>query len=272
MLKQRLITALILIPLVVWAVLRLPPASFAALLAVVVLMASWEWSNLLGSLSLFLRGAYVALTAGLLWWVWLWHFQTQAYWVLGLAFAGWLLWMFWIGRPELGRDGGTATRLFKAVVGLLVLVPAWLGLVLLHARPAIGPQTVLFLMVLIWVADSGAYFSGRRWGRHKLAPQVSPGKTWEGVYGALAACALVALLGAWSMDGSAREMVSFLLVCMVTILFSIEGDLLESLMKRQRGIKDSGQLLPGHGGLLDRVDSLTAAAPVFALGLHWAGL
>ncbi len=272
MLRQRIITAVILVPLVIWGVLQLSSPSLAAVLAALVLMGAWEWSNLMGLRSRSTRAMYLVVVGAVLWWTWLWHTQPLAQGILGLAFAGWLLWLAWIGKPDFARDGGPAVMVAKGAVGVLVLVPAWLGLVLLHERPAIGPQTVLFLMVLIWVADSGAYFAGRRWGRHKLAPQVSPGKTWEGVYGALAACALVAILGAWWMDGSVRDVVSFLLVCLVTILFSIEGDLLESLMKRQRGIKDSGQLLPGHGGVLDRVDSLTAAAPVFALGLRWAGL
>ena len=268
MLKQRILTALILIPLVVWAVLQLPTHWFAVLLAVLVLMGAWEWSNLAGLDAPMARSLYVSLLALALWLAWWWHAQPLAQGVLALACVGWVLALAWIGRPDFAR----AQRLFKAVVGFWVLVPAWLGLVLLHGHPGPGPQLVLFLMVLIWVADSGAYFAGRRWGHTKLAPRVSPGKTWEGVYGALAACALVALLGAWWMEGSVRELISFLLICLVTILFSIAGDLLESLMKRQRGIKDSGRLLPGHGGVLDRVDSLTAAAPVFVLGLYWTEL
>lgn len=272
MLKQRIITALILIPLVIWAVLQLPTANFAAVLSVLVLLGAWEWSNLLPARSPLLRSLYVAAIALALWMAWQLRTGVGADWILAAAFGAWLLWLAWIGRPELGRNGGPKVVLFKSLVGALVLVPSWLALVMLHGRPAIGPQAVLFLMVMIWVADSGAYFSGRRWGRTKLAPRVSPGKTWEGVYGALAACTLVALTGAWWMDGSPFDVVAFLLVCLVTILFSIEGDLLESLLKRQRDIKDSGSLLPGHGGVLDRVDSLTAAAPVFVLGLSWTGL
>jgi phosphatidate cytidylyltransferase len=267
-LRQRILTALVLIPAVIWAVLQLPTQQFAALLAVLVLMGAWEWSNLAGLRATFARVQYVVLVAMVLWMAWWWHGHLVARGILFLGFLGWLLALAWISRPDYARDNGP----LKAVAGFLVLVPAWLGLVLLHAHPALGPRLVLFLMVLIWVADSGAYFAGRRWGRHKLAPRVSPGKTWEGVYGALAACALVALAGAWWMGGAPRQMVSFLLICLVTILFSIAGDLLESLMKRQRGIKDSGQLLPGHGGVLDRVDSLTAAAPVFVLGLYWTEL
>ena len=268
MLRQRILTALVLVPAVIWAVLQLPTQQFAALLAVLVLMGAWEWSSLAGLRTPLARALYVLFVALALWLAWWWHGQPVARLILFLGFIGWVLALVWISRPDFARDNDS----LKAVAGLWVLVPAWLGLVLLHGHPAIGPRLVLFLMVLIWVADSGAYFAGRRWGHTKLAPRVSPGKTWEGVYGALAACALVALAGAWWMEGTPRQLVSFLLICLVTILFSIAGDLLESLMKRQRGVKDSGQLLPGHGGVLDRVDSLTAAAPVFVLGLYWTEL
>ena len=268
MLRQRILTALILIPLVVLAVLWLPTPLFAALLAVLVLMGGWEWSNLAGLRTSVGRVLYLAMLALALWLAWWWHGQPAAWGILLLGVLGWLLALAWISRPDFARDHDA----LKGVAGFWVLVPAWLGLVLLHGHPGMGPTLVLFLMVLIWVADSGAYFAGRRWGRHKLAPRVSPGKTWEGVYGALAACALVALAVAAWLGGTPRQLVSFLLICLVTILFSIAGDLLESLMKRQRGIKDSGRLLPGHGGVLDRVDSLTAAAPVFVLGLYWTEL
>ena len=123
----------------------------------------------------------------------------------------------------------------------------------------------MFLLMLIWVADIGAYFAGRRWGRRKLAPTISPGKTWEGVWGAAAAAAAFALVGA-AVLGVGSRWPGFVAVCMVTVVFSIVGDLFESMLKRQRGVKDSGSLVPGHGGVLDRLDSLLAAAPVFLLG------
>jgi phosphatidate cytidylyltransferase len=127
---------------------------------------------------------------------------------------------------------------------------------------------VLFLLVLIWIADSGAYFAGRRWGRRKLAPLVSPGKTREGAYGALAGGLLWGGVLAALYGVSVPQQGGLVLLCLLTVVASIVGDLYESLSKRERGVKDSGSLLPGHGGILDRIDSLTAAAPVFALGLH----
>jgi len=149
---------------------------------------------------------------------------------------------------------------------LLVLLPSWTALVWIHSLSG-GPYLVLFLMVLIWIADSGAYFAGRRFGRNKLAPVVSPGKTLEGVYGALAGGLIWSLVLVVYYGDSALHHIGLLLLCLLTVPASIVGDLYESLLKRERGVKDSGSLLPGHGGVLDRVDSLTAAAPVFAFGL-----
>jgi phosphatidate cytidylyltransferase len=131
---------------------------------------------------------------------------------------------------------------------------------------------VLYVLVLVWVADSGAFFAGRQFGRNKLAPRVSPGKTWEGVIGALVACSLFAFGYAQFIDLQGSALTGFILVCLVTVLFSIAGDLLVSLMKRQQGVKDTGTLIPGHGGILDRIDSLLAAAPVFLLGIRWVEL
>jgi phosphatidate cytidylyltransferase len=144
-------------------------------------------------------------------------------------------------------------------------------MVQIHALDGIGPALLLFLMVLIWVVDSAAYFSGKRWGRVKLAPFISPGKTREGLYGALVGMVIFSLV-LWYWGGMGRVgWFAILLLCMTTGLFSVVGDLFESLLKRQRGVKDSGHLLPGHGGVLDRIDSLTAASPIFLFGLMLLG-
>jgi phosphatidate cytidylyltransferase len=153
-----------------------------------------------------------------------------------------------------------------SIAGFFVLVPAWLALARLHAS---DPQLLLYLLLLVVAADIGAYFAGRRFGKNKLAPRVSPGKTWEGVLGGLAASALMALIGVRWFEVSAA---SFIGLCALVVAASIVGDLTESLFKRHAGLKDSGSLLPGHGGLLDRVDSITAAAPVFLVGLDRLGL
>jgi phosphatidate cytidylyltransferase len=152
-----------------------------------------------------------------------------------------------------------------AVAGVIVLAAPWVAFMAL--RDEFGPAYVLFLFLLVWIADIGAYFAGRRWGRRKLAVTISPGKTWEGALGAGMAALMFALAGAAVLGVGARWP-WFVAICMVTVGFSIVGDLFESMLKRQCGMKDSGTLLPGHGGVLDRVDSLTAAAPIFLLGLY----
>ncbi|HED18386.1 MAG TPA: phosphatidate cytidylyltransferase, partial [Gammaproteobacteria bacterium] len=189
------------------------------------------------------------------------------------ALAGWLFVLFWITRPALGAGETGKHLLAKILLGCGLMVSTWLALVVLHSRPDQGAYWVLYLLVLVWVADSGAFFTGRQLGRTKLAPKVSPGKTWEGVFGGLVACALFAFAYARFFLGlQGAAMAGFVLVSLVTVLFSVVGDLLESLLKRQRGVKDSGALIPGHGGVLDRLDSLFAAAPIFLLGLRWTGL
>jgi len=159
-------------------------------------------------------------------------------------------------------------RPFVLISGALLLVVTWLSLVRLHQTGDTGPALVMFLLVLIWSADTGAYFAGKRWGSHKLAPFISPGKTREGLYGAVAAAAVCAALF-WQLGTTGKLGFSaFLALCVLTTVVSIAGDLWESVYKRRRGVKDSGQLLPGHGGILDRVDSLIAAAPLFTAGIY----
>jgi phosphatidate cytidylyltransferase len=159
----------------------------------------------------------------------------------------------------------------ELAAGVLVLAAPWGALIELHESDPHGRALVLFFLMLVWTADSLAYFVGRRWGRTKLAPRVSPGKTREGVYGALAGALLWGLLLGWVSSLGPSGTLAAVLLCGVTVLISVVGDLYESLLKRRRGVKDSSHLLPGHGGMLDRVDSLTAAAPVFVLGLALIG-
>jgi len=265
MLRQRVITAAVLAVLVVWAVLKLPVAGFGAALLAVILPAAWEWARLAGLGEtrdrLLYGGAVLASIAAL------WPLAENSGFVVGLlvaVVAGWcwaLVWMWrYAGRPD-RRD----RPLTVAAAGLIVLVAPWVALVAL--RDEYGARYVLFLLLLVWAADIGAYFAGRRWGRRKLALAISPGKTWEGAVGAGAAALAFALAGAAAL-GLGSRWPGFVAICMVTVGFSIAGYLFESMLKRQCGMKDSGTLLPGHGGVLDRVDSLTAAAPIFLLGLY----
>ena len=273
MLRQRILSALILVPLVVAGVLLMNQSAFALLIALAMLLAAWEWSALIPLQGQVARVSYLVLMAALT--AVAWFFAQSEVFVnslLWLAMAWWLFVLFWITRPEIGLAVNTLHIFGKAVLGLGVLTSTWMALVVLHSRPDAGPHWVLYLLVLVWVADSGAFFAGKTFGRNKLAPAVSPGKTWEGVFGALIACTLFAFGYGRFLELEGAALSSFILVSLVTVLFSIAGDLLESLLKRHRGVKDSGTLIPGHGGMLDRVDSLLAAAPVFLFGLRWIEL
>lgn len=271
MLLQRILTALILVPLVVGGALYLPDPYLALILAVVVLLGGWEWTRLAMLESVAGRVVFLCLLVGLLvaGWLLLQEMPGSALWVSSLASLWWLLAALMLIRYRPGS--GSAAPPIKLLYGLMVLLPPWFSLLVIHRLPEDGPLLMLFVMVLIWVADTGAYFSGRRFGRAKLAPYISPGKTREGVYGALLGAALCGLL-LYQLRPQTGALLLLILFCLLLALVSVVGDLFESLLKRQAGLKDSGQLLPGHGGMLDRIDSLTAAAPVYLLGLLLLGV
>ncbi len=270
MLRLRILTALLLIPLTVFAVLALTPAWFAALTGIVVLLGFNEWNRLIPFQALHLRIGFVSLGALYLYALWTSHADRE---VLRIVSAGaslwWLVTVAWILSP--GWTGGQ-NPLIKFAAAFVALGPAWLGLVALKATDGHGPELVLFLLVLVWVTDSMAYFTGRRLGRHRLAPAVSPGKTWEGVIGGLAGALAVAMIGAWHFGWTGVQWIQFVSVGVTAAAISVVGDLFISLLKRQQHLKDTSHLLPGHGGVLDRIDSLLAAVP-WALGWWlWLGL
>lgn len=265
MLKQRVITALLIGLPVIAILLWLPRLLTVALFAVVVMMAGWEWASLAQMRLRVTKWTYMVALALCLFLSWQYLRAAEPlHWLLQGALAWWSIALLWILLRPLSVPRGVA-----AVAGLLVLVPAWLTLALLHLRLPAGPQWVLFLFLMVVSADIGGFLFGRHFGRNKLAPRVSPGKTWEGVAGGLLLSMVVALAGAhWF----AMPTGPFMLLCLLTVLVSIVGDLTESLFKRHAGLKDSGSLLPGHGGVLDRIDSITAAAPMFLSGLLYLGV
>lgn len=268
MLKTRLISALILIPIFVWITLRLPTAYFAVVTAVITLMAAWEWSAFMGIKKFLLRLCFPVLMAEGLYLSLFVPIEI----LLSVIYAWWLLALFLvIVYPNCSRWWGH-NKFVRGLMGFLVLIPTWVALNYLHSgflfHLGHGGPIVLFLFVLIWGADSGAYFAGRWLGKHKLAPAVSPGKTLEGCAGALLTAILLVPVLAWLWPTMATHWLFLIVLCLLTVAFSILGDLFESMLKRNVGVKDSGRMIPGHGGLLDRIDSLTAAAPVFALGCY----
>lgn len=275
MLRQRVLTALVLAASLVAALFYLSTPWLAALFGGAIAVGAWEWAALIGFARRGARLAYVSgliLVGGAVAAAALKAPQLIAP-LLGVA----VLWWLW-ALVELARGGGVHKTMFttlpwKAVAGFMVLIPAWLTPLYLYTADPRRPAAVLFVMFLVWTADTAAYFAGHAFGKTKLAPDVSPGKTVEGLLGGLAAAVLFAYLCGvivWNLDPAPLAL--WIALAAVVTLFAALGDLVESKLKRLAGVKDSGRLLPGHGGILDRIDAFTAAAPVFALGwLLWFG-
>lgn len=264
-LRKRILTAVVLAALLLAILLWLPQWVTVAVWTLLVLFGAWEWSAFLLLATPGSRLAYVALVAALLWLSWrVSATPAGRNLVLIGAVLWWLLALVWIVLAPRRVAPWSA-----AAAGLLALVPAWLALVRLRLAQPYGAQWALFALLLVWVADIGAFFCGRQFGRVRLAPEVSPGKTWEGVLGGFAVSALVAVAGSQWFHVS---LTVFLPLCLAAVGFSIVGDLTESLLKRFAGMKDSGSIFPGHGGVMDRMDSLTGAAPVLLLGLTLLGV
>jgi phosphatidate cytidylyltransferase len=169
------------------------------------------------------------------------------------------------------------SQVVRLLLGVVIIVPMWVGFVQLNSYPELNTYLILYVMFLIWGADVGAYFAGRAFGKNKLAPKVSPGKSWEGVYGGFAVTMLMALGGGfWLQEKTyqtfdTEQWITLFVITLIVTAVSVVGDLVESMVKRHRGIKDSSNLLPGHGGVRDRIDSMTSAIPVFALSLSLVG-
>lgn len=273
--KQRIITALILAPLVILGIFKLPMLAFVAAIAAVTTIGYWEWTQfvehksryvalipalVISAFSLFaipfdieslnqlLPSHYFILLVGCLWWI--------ASSILAITYPK--------SRP-LWENSNIARHLF----GILTLLPFFWSVILLRAEgidanPYHGAKLVLFVCFIVWAADSGAYFAGKSLGKRKMAPHVSPNKTIEGLIGGIITAVIVAWFSAQWFDLQFSSPFVMIMITLVTVVISVLGDLVESMFKRVSGIKDSSNIIPGHGGVLDRIDSLTAAFPVFA--------
>lgn len=293
MLSKRIITALLLLPLVGYLLFYVDLATFALGISLVMLIAAWEWSRLMGLHSIIGQMTYVIaiqlimlavfyLVPNIEFWPGapkpqlLNQFIKLNYLPLQLLLLGAFWWIVSFLTLISGKANwlqGDKKIIFRGLAGILIIIPTWISLISLRAvdilhNNSFGSGLLLFVFLQIWGADTGAFFSGKTFGKTKLAPVVSPKKTWEGVIGG----AILSLILAYSTANlfSVSISINWLwLVSMVIVMFSIVGDLTESIYKRQQNIKDSSQLLPGHGGILDRIDSITSAMPIFALIFYW---
>lgn len=268
-LLQRILTAVVLIPVVLWIVLFSPEQVFVIALGLIVLIAGYEWAALSGIKSpikqCFLAVILLAIA-----------FTVNA---LSATFLQQLMSVslfFWLGLTLLIIALPSYLLTMKlsvplmTLLGLAVINMIFISLYQLRFGFEQGPELLMYLLLLIWITDSGAYFAGRALGRHKLSPLISPGKSIEGVVGGLMSCLIFSFFAASYFAVNGRTF--FMLMSLFVAFISVYGDLFESLIKRRAKVKDSGNILPGHGGMLDRIDSLVAAGPVFLLSILVSGM
>jgi phosphatidate cytidylyltransferase len=277
MTRTRVLAALTMAPFAIAAVLFLPTPWVVALAAVMFLAGLWEWLRL-ADIDDTLARTVLLLVNLLLMVALVWASRSESggslvlfelMVVLGVIW--WLLAMIWLRHYDFASDHDTHARVFKLGAGTLAVVPAWCALAVIHADQPYGHAWLLIALAVVWAADSGAYFAGRKFGKRKLSPRISPNKTVEGMAGGAIAGVAVALIGAPLAGADLAQLPAVALVAAIAVGFSVVGDLFESLLKRHVGAKDSGDLIPGHGGILDRIDGVLAALPVFALGKAWLG-
>lgn len=263
MLKQRVMTALVLAPVVLAAIFYLPAVLLGFILTGVVLIANYELTQLsqwTGKSSQVITALLLLGAIGLI----LFVPVLQAY-ALYFATILWLLSTLWLFNPMAGSQAVTSWRLLKMGLSLVFLVATWVAVKTLHQW---HPAWLIALLFLVWAADVGAYAAGKTLGRHKLAPKISPGKTWEGLVGGLITAILCMLLAAYIANDWPSPWWLLIPATVFIALVSVHGDLFISLLKRQTGVKDTGHIFPGHGGMMDRIDSLSAAAPFFTLAVE----
>lgn len=259
MLMQRVLTACVLIPAVIGILFFAPPLANNSAIILVMALASWEWSTLFGIKSFHNKVILLLITMGVLWLA-----MQNIFLTLLISMVWWLVALAKMGAYPYGKEVWANNKIFLSVLSIFVLVPFAVSLIILN------PLQILYLLLLVWGADIGAYFVGSKWGQHKIAPKLSPKKSYQGLAGGMFLALLVGSVFAWFVD-QPQIMASFEFGYMMfsfiitVVMFALFGDLFESMIKRAVGVKDSGKLLPGHGGILDRIDSLTAAAPWFAL-------
>jgi phosphatidate cytidylyltransferase len=271
MLYQRILTAIPLAAFVCWIIFFQPTSVFFYFVLFIVLISAYEWARLSAVQNIYIRGGYALLITATAW-------SMQQYaadyvpWSILIAVMWWFSITFYLkfAKP---KSASSDLKLDKLLVAFLVLPAAALAMQKIHAFQAgpyiQGSALLFYALSLVWVADIGAYFAGKKFGKNKLAPNISPGKTKEGLLGAVITTTLYTLAATFYFDLDRDRAIMLVMLSVIVTFISVTGDLYISFLKREAGLKDSGNILPGHGGMLDRVDSVLAAMPVFLLGFSW---
>ena len=267
MLKYRLLTAFLMGPIILWGIFSLPEFWFSFAAVILVTIGAWEWAAFVGLTKSLERTLFVLFNVAL--YLAILYLQNSSinHAIIYSSVAWWLISIPLLLTFPFKDNHFLRSNLTKGLVGVLLLLATLISMVLIRSNPNYGPEFVLYIILMIWFADSGAYFAGRALGKNKLIPKVSPGKTWEGVIGALIVTIAASIIAIDILKIPSSDSVFFVLITFVTVVYSIVGDLSESMFKRMSDIKDSGHILPGHGGILDRIDSLMSALPIFFIGL-----
>lgn len=269
MFKLRVLTSLVLAPGILLAMFFLPSPFFSMVIGLFILTASWEWSNLIKLKRSAIRYIYILFLAAAGYSLSVAAGNSENV-IWAISIGGSIWWMYAIYEFKYkseSRRGIMASMAGRMLMGYLVLIPAWVVPVYFQSQGTREKVVLLFLFLIVWGADTAAYFAGRKFGKTKLAPGISPGKTIEGLVGGIALVVLLAVLFGMNNWGFTQDQLVYVIVLAIICgLFSVAGDLTESRVKRIAGVKDSGNLFPGHGGVLDRIDAFTATAPVFSLG------
>ena len=266
-LRQRILTGIVLIIAVIFGVL-IPSSPYFSMFSLIVFISigGWEWARMV-SLADTKRSVFIAgllLASVLVYWS-----DSLRWFFIVLGVIIWLALLIVLSTYKKGTSLYKDNSWLLRLAAFLVLIPAWASLITLQQ---FYPSLVLYLIFLVAIADSGAYFAGKAFGKNKLAPELSPGKTREGMLGGLIGAIIWSIVGATLLGLPGSDWVFFIILSIAAALISVSGDLFESLIKREAGQKDSGNILPGHGGILDRIDGLLAALPLFSLGIFWGGI
>lgn len=266
MLYQRILTAIPLAAFVFWIIFFQPTTVFFYFLLFVVIVSGYEWAKLSGINNKILRLLFAVLVTSVTWSI----PQYLSEYILWLIYVS-VLWWFSISyflKFAVPKPASSKLKLDKIFIAFVVLPAAALAMQKIHAMPQ-GADWLFYALALVWLADIGAYFSGKKFGKNKLAPNISPGKTKEGLFGAVIATSIYTLIASYYFELDTERSALLVLLSVILTFVSVSGDLYFSFLKREAGVKDSGNILPGHGGILDRIDSVLAAMPFFVVGYNW---